>query len=253
MKRDAAFAKEVATKPELMKAIKERIPVKKMEKEQRTIKLKTERAALAKKAEDMTQDERWLVEVGDIQTYKTKIQHDFIVTDPPYPKEFLPLYETLAKRANEFLKDGGLLIAMCGQSYLDVIYELMSQHLDYYWTACYITPGQPTPLRNRQVNTTWKPLLMFTKKGQEYKGKIFGDVYTSDQNEKTHHEWQQSESGMLSVISSICLPGQSIFDPFCGSSTTGIAAYKHGCIYHGIDLDKQNVDISNGRFAEEIS
>lgn len=205
------------------------------------------RAEVAEKAETVEPSERWHIYHADIQKWQAPRQYDFIITDPPYPKEFLHLYEVLAYRAKEWLKPGGLLIAMCGQSYLDEIYAMMSKHVPYYWTAAYLTPGQPTPLRQRQVNTTWKPLLMFG----DYNGKIFGDVFKSDGNDKDFHKWGQSVSGMYDIISKICLPGQSILDPFCGAGTTGIAALKHGCLFDGLDVDEQNVKISIGRLGSD--
>jgi len=192
---------------------------------------------------------RWFVEVGDIETYQTEKRFDFIVTDPPYPKEYLPLYKILAKRAKEWLKPNGLLIAMCGQSYLDEIYESMSSELIYYWTGCYLTPGQPTPLRQRQINTSWKPILIYSIK-KDYSGKTFGDVYKSDLEDKDFHEWGQSVSGMHSLINQICLPNQSIFDPFCGAGTTGVAALMQGCLFHGIDVDEKSIEISRGRLTK---
>jgi len=221
--------------------------LKVMEKEDR----EERRAQMAKKGRSLPDDKRCSVRVGDMKTYKIKRQFDFVITDPPYKKEYLDLYGVLAKRANEWLKSGGVTIVMCGQSYLDEIYRRMSEHLEYYWTGCYSTPGQPNPLRARQVNTMWKPLLFFVKQGDTYKGKIFGDVFTSDAKDKSLHEWGQSESGMLSIISGVCLPGQSIFDPFLGAGTTGVAAKRHGCLFHGIDVDPKCVALSKGRFAND--
>jgi len=204
-----------------------------------------ERHKLAESAKSLPADERWSVSEGDINNYQAGKQFDFIITDPPYPKEYLQLYEVLAERANEWLKDGGLLIAMCGQSYLNQIYEMMSKHIEYYWTAAYLTPGESPSLWQKNVIPKWKPLLIFAK--GKYSGKMFSDVYTSGANEKGLHKWGQSESGMYSIISNVCLPGQSIFDPFCGSGTTGVAALKHGCLFHGIDIESENVNISKRR------
>ena len=210
-------------------------------------KVKAERAEIAKQAEAIIPSDRFSVSVGDMQDWASEEKFDFVITDPPYIKEYLPLYETLAIRCNDWLKPGGLLVAMCGQSYLDQIYSMMSKHLDYYWTAAYLTPGQPTPLRQRNVNTTWKPLLIFSN--GEYHGKIFGDVFRSDGNDKSFHKWGQSISGMVSVVSGMCLPGQTILDPFCGAGTTGIAALKYGCLFTGIDVDSENVNISISRLS----
>jgi site-specific DNA-methyltransferase (adenine-specific) len=211
-------------------------------------KRKEARADIAKAGAAIPKNKRWNVYHSNLTDWKTLKQYDFIITDPPYPKEFLPLFETLAMRANDWLKDGGLLVVMSGQSYLDEIYAMMSKHIEYYWTSCYLTPGQPTPLRQVNVNTTWKPLLIF-KKG-DYKGKIFGDVFKSDGNDKDFHKWGQSISGMFDIVSKMCLPGQTILDPFCGAGTTGIAALKHGCLFDGVELDIENVNISKARLNE---
>lgn len=200
--------------------------------------------------QDKKEDERFKIIHADIETYQTDEQFDFIITDPPYPKEYLSLYEVLAKRANEWLKDDGLLIAMCGQSYFTEIVEMMTKHLEYYWLACYQTPGQPTPIRQRQVNACWKPLLIMTKPNSKYTGKTFSDFFTSDANDKSFHEWGQSESGMLRIIEQICKPGQTILDPFCGAGTTGVAALQHGCLFYGIDKDKNYVTDSIRRLSE---
>lgn len=204
-----------------------------------------QREELANSYTKVEPDSRWNIYHASIETWIPPRQYDFIITDPPYPKQYLHLYETLAIKAKAWLKPGGMLVAMCGQSYLNEIFTMMTKHMTYYWTACYLTLHQPTPLRQRNVNTTWKPLLMFVN--DDYKGKIFGDVYKSDQNEKSMHDWQQSESGMLSIMQQLCFPGQYILDPFVGSGTTGIAAIQHGCLFDGIDSDIESVNIAKGR------
>lgn len=213
----------------------------------RSQEIQQQRAEIAKAGQLVKPADKWHIYHGDISQWTAPRQYDHIITDPPYPKEYLQLYEVLAERAKQWLKPGGLLIAMAGQSYLDEIYAMMSKHLEYYWTACYLTPGQPTPLRQVNVNTTWKPLLIFGLKGQRYNGKIFGDVFKSDGNDKDFHKWGQSISGMCDIVSKICLPGQYILDPFNGAGTTGIAALKHGCLYDGLELDIMNVNISKER------
>jgi len=216
------------------------------QKKAKTNKRLAERESIATAGEAIPTSDRWNVYHANMETWQAEKRYDFIVTDPPYPKEYLYLYETLAKRAKEWLKPNGLLIAMAGQSYLDQIYEMMGKHLIYYWTSCYLTLHQPTPLRQRNVNTTWKPLLVYTN-GDRYTGKIFGDVYKSPQPQKENHAWEQSIEGMSNLVKQICLPGQSILDPFCGSGTTGVAALNHGCLFDGIELNINDVNISKKR------
>jgi ParB/RepB/Spo0J family partition protein len=224
------------------KAVKEK---RKREKEQ-------ERKRIAETAK-ATHTSQWQVEQGDIRTYQMDRRFDFIITDPPYPKEYLPLYEVLARRALEWLKPTGLVLVMCGQSYLDQVMTLMGTHLDYYWTGCYLTPGQPTPLRTRQVNTTWKPILVYRLPGQKYTGKIFGDVWTSEGNDKEFHDWGQSVSGMSAIIQQVCTEGQEILDPFCGAGTTGVAAIPRNCYFYGIDNNAEQVAIARARLGDKTT
>lgn len=251
-KKTSKLAQDIAELPEEeLEKVKEGVlTLAKAQKKAKAEERQREREELADAGKDIPSSDRWHVEVGDVNTFQTDKCFDFIITDPPYSKEYLPLYEVLAKRAKEWLKPEGLLIVMCGQSYLDEIYALLSKHLSYYWTACYLLPHQPTPLRQRQVNTSWKPLLIFSPNGK-YKGKIFGDVFKSDNPEKDNHDWGQSISGMLSIISQVCLPGQSIFDPFIGGGATGVAALKHSCLFTGIDIDETSVNITRQRLAND--
>jgi site-specific DNA-methyltransferase (adenine-specific) len=182
---------------------------------------------------------------------------DWIITDPPYPKEFLPLYGTLAIAAMRILKPGGGLLAMVGQSYLpEVMRELHNSlpgydGLTYHWTLAYLTPGgQAAQLWDRKVNTFWKPVLWFIK--GEYKGDWVGDVCRSsvNDNDKKHHDWGQSESGMADIIERFTLPGQTICDPFCGGGTTGVVAVKMNRLFVGIDNDPDAILTSKARLAE---
>lgn len=203
------------------------------------------RKELAEEGAAVPESDRWHIYHGDIATWIAPRQYDFIITDPPYPKEYLPLWEVLARRSAEWLKPGGLLIAMSGGSYLNEIYAMLDKYLIYYWTGSYLTPGQTASLRQKQVNTNWKPILIYSV--GNYSGKIFSDVFKSEENDKDHHKWGQSESGMFDIVSGICLPGQYILDPFCGAGTTGVAALKYGCLFDGIDIEQENVNISKAR------
>jgi tRNA G10 N-methylase Trm11 len=59
---------------------------------------------------------------------KTKYNNLFeaILTDPPYGKEYLNLYEQLAGHAPRILKENGSLLVMTRESYLPEIYEIFS-------------------------------------------------------------------------------------------------------------------------------
>lgn len=176
---------------------------------------------------------------------------DAIITDPPYPREFLPVYTDLAEFAARALKPGGSLVCMVGQSYLPEILERLAQHLQYRWTVAYLTPGgQATQLWQRKVNTFWKPLLWFTN--GDYDGDWIGDVTRSEvnDNDKRHHHWGQSESGMADIIRRFTVPGDLIVDPFLGGGTTGQVALDLARRFIGADTDPDCVEQSRHRLEQ---
>lgn len=177
---------------------------------------------------------------------------DFIITDPPYPKEYVPLYEDLSRLAARVLKPGGSLIVMCGQSYLPEVMRNLCTAMKYHWCLVYQTPGGQSPqLFQKRVNTFWKPLLWFTK--GDYSGDYIGDVLKSppNDNDKRFHEWGQSLGGMKDIIERFTNPGDMILDPFLGGGTTGVAAVTMGRRFIGADIEKQNIEISEKRIVEE--
>jgi len=173
---------------------------------------------------------------------------DIIITDPPYPKEYLPLYKDLASVAINVLKPGGSLVVMIGQSYLPEILNMMCPIIKYQWMLSYLTPGgQSVQLFQRNVNTFWKPILWFVK--GKYGGDWIGDVCKSNpnDNDKRFHEWGQSESGMADIIERFTYPGDTILDPFCGGGTTGIAAVAMNRKFIGIDSDEMAIETTKKR------
>lgn len=177
---------------------------------------------------------------------------DFIITDPPYPKEFLPLYEDLSKLAARVLKDGGSLVCMTGQSYLPDVIELLATNLTYHWCLCYLTPGQKTQLWQRQLHTAWKPLLWFVK-GAYKKDWLGDDVMTSPATDKQFHKWGQSFGGMKDIVERFTNPNDLILDPFLGGGTTGVVALKCKRKFIGVDIEQSCVDTTAARFKEAFN
>lgn len=176
---------------------------------------------------------------------------DVIVTDPPYPQEYLPLFSVLSHLAERVLKPGGSLFVMSGQSYLPEVICRLSERMRYHWVLSYLTPGgQATQLWKRNVNTFWKPVLWFVK--DKYDGKWLGDVSGSktNDNDKRFHGWGQSESGMIDLVQRCTEPGQTILDPFCGGGATGVAALLTERHFIGSDRDAACIETCRGRLSE---
>lgn len=190
---------------------------------------------------------------GDFRQILPDLSVDAIITDPPYGKEFLPLYEDLSRLSAHALKPGGSLLVMTGQSYLPEVMRLMTacQGLRYHWTLAYLTPGGQAPqIWPRKVNAFWKPVLWFVK--GEYTGKWIGDVIQSKANDKSHHPWGQSESGMAALIDRFADADKVICDPFMGAGTTLRVAKDFGFRAIGIEKEERHCAEAVERLRQEV-
>lgn len=179
------------------------------------------------------------------ELFRSGIKPDAVITDPPYPAEFLPVFTELAEGCA--LAGVPLVAVMSGQSYLPEVMRRLSEHLRYRWTLAYLTPGgQAVQQWQAKVNTSWKPVLLFGEAEA-----WFGDVATSrvNDNDKRFHGWGQSESGMADLVERLTKPGQLVCDPFLGGGTTAVVALALGRRFVGCDIDAAHVEQARARVA----
>ena len=207
--------------------------------------------------------ERYQLYVGDVgeaaQVADGSV--DCIITDPPYAKEFLPVYGALSKTAARILKPGGSCLVMAGQSYLPEVIAGLSKHLNYHWTVSYMTPGgQAVQVWGRKAITFWKPVLWFVNGSydSDWVGDVASeepgwlkDVVNSDVNgnDKRFHDWGQSESGIGDLLYRFSNAGERICDPFVGGGTTAVVAVQMNRSFVGLDSDPRAIATTLGRLA----
>jgi site-specific DNA-methyltransferase (adenine-specific) len=83
----------------------------------------------------------------------------------------------------------------------------------------------------KQMKNLWK--IMSPRKAEKEQGK---------------HPTQKPMKLLNRIVLAASNPGDVILDPFCGSSTTGLAAVQNGRRYIGIDQDEEYLDLSIDRF-----
>lgn len=231
-----------------------RAATKRKEKEQRRLIRLDERAESAEKMESHTLDERVQIVHADFRDALGDIPDgsvDLILTDPPYPAEYLPQLSDLGYLASQCLKDGGVLAMMYGNRYLPEVYARLSEHLTYHWTMAYLTPGGQSYYDwQRNVNTFWKPVLLYVK--GDYVGDCIGDVAKSADNDKRFHHWGQSESGTSDLMERLSKPGDTVIDPFVGGGTTAVVAALTHRKFLGCDLSRQAIETTRYRLSELV-
>jgi ParB-like chromosome segregation protein Spo0J len=129
---------------------------------------------------------------------------DLILTDPSYGREYLPLYQELAKLAIRVLKPGGSLVFYVGHIILDQVIGIFNEfsltdnnftNLKYWWTLAVKHSGHHTKIHPRYVFAEWKPLLWYVKGDRANDlviSNTIGDYIESVAPLKIEHDWQQS-------------------------------------------------------------
>jgi site-specific DNA-methyltransferase (adenine-specific) len=171
---------------------------------------------------------------------------DVVLTDPPYPGEFLPLWSDLGAFAARVLRPDGLLVAMSGQLHLPEVYRRLSEHLPYRWTIAYVATGHATVVHARRIHSMWKPVVVYGGTSRR-----LYDLARSGFAEKRDHPWGQSESGFTSLLQLVADPGQFVCDPFLGAGTTAVVALRHGCPFIGAEIDETHYRTALGRVERE--
>lgn len=184
-------------------------------------------------------DERIRLLNGDFRERLTALEPgsvDLIITDPPYPKEDLPLWYDLGQVAAKLLAPRGLLIAYTGQIFLPEVIRLVSESLTYGWTFALMLPGSGSRIMGRHMIQGWKPVVAFST-GTWPSGEWADDVLLSPDRDKAEYEWQQNAEPARRLIERFTAPDGLVVDPFLGVGSFGVAAKEAGRRFVGVELD----------------
>lgn len=212
----------------------------------RAERINREQAAAAKRAEPTapsTSHGDIEIRHGDFREVLAGLTNvDAIITDPPYPAEYVELFDGLGQLAKRVLTKDGVLAAMTGQSYLPAYIEHLGRHLTYRWTGAYVVEGQAVRVHQRAVGTKWKPVLIYG--GSRF---LTQDTFHSAGDDKRHHHWGQSESGMAALVEAFTDPGDLVVDPFLGGGTTAAVCRDLGRRFIGCDTDPAAIHTTRER------
>jgi len=144
---------------------------------------------------------------------------DAIITDPPYPKEFIDCWDKLSEIAFRVLKPSGFCVAYSGHLHLPEIIRKLENNLIYYWQMILLHSGAIAGVQARHINTGYKPILIFQKPPFKIIDDYFSDIIKGSGREKEADEWQQSEEELEPLFDIFTKKGDIVLDPFCGTGT----------------------------------
>ena len=173
---------------------------------------------------------------------------DLVFTDPPYPREFLPLYGWLAEEAARVLKPGGSCLTIMPQAYADIVLPAMTRHLDYHWLNCMYQPTVTNTARfwPKQIYIHWKPVLWLTKGKRELR-RFVDDGVTTSVRDKRFHAWGQNEQWAFYWLDQIGWSGSVTWDPFCGGGTVPAVCKQLGRQWVAFEIDPETATLARER------
>ena len=172
---------------------------------------------------------------------------DLVFTDPPYLREFIPLYGWLALEAARVLKPGGWLFAYGAGEHQPEYLRLMTQAegLDYFWVFSLLHHGGYPRLWNKRLMSGFKPVFVFTK-GKPSRLRWQSTV-GADSADKRFHEWGQGVGFPVKTLELLTDPGDVIWDPFCGGGQVPAACKLTGRNYVAFEVDPETASRARTR------
>ena len=183
----------------------------------------------------------WRLLAGDLNDRLPELADgsiDLILTDPPYPKDDLPLYGRLAHHAARLLKPQGVLLAYAGKMYLPEIFRWLDRPgLQYGWEFT-LSLGSESRILGRHIMQTTKPILAYSR-GPWPSGEWISDhVAGAGRDKSGGEEYKQATTEVLPLIERFTAPGGVVLDPFAGLASFGIAALSLDRKFVGVEIDR---------------
>ena len=160
---------------------------------------------------------------------------DLIFTDPVYQN--IEDYAWLAETAARILKPDSACLAWYGGSKPCEVKRLMGEHLKWTWDLKYVVPAKPYPLRGYNI-FCWTTMLFWFRKGKGYPVNRVPDTFISSKRPDNGFKWNKNIAPIKYWLSAFLPDGGTVFDPFAGSGTVGVACQELGLGYIGFEIDE---------------
>ena len=174
---------------------------------------------------------------------------DMIFTDPPYPKEYLPLYEWLGIEGYRLLKPNAFVFAYTGPYWKQEVMNRLNVEFEYYYDFILKHNGNTTLLWPRKIISGYKSILCYMKGKALPRTNVLGH-YNGSGGDKRYHKWGQEEFTARYYIDCFTKENDLILEPFLGGGTTAaVCKYlSRKCI--GIEMDPKTFEMAVNRMKE---
>ena len=171
---------------------------------------------------------------------------DLVLTDPPYLREFIPLYEWLARESSRILKAGGYVFAYGAGEHMPArLAGMEASGLSYFWTYVLLHHGGYPRMWNKRLMSGYKPIFVYTK-GKPLLNPWQATVHAVCMDKRFHH-WGQGVGFPVKMIDMLTLEAGIIVDFCCGGGQMPAAAVMTGRRYLAFEIDPDVAEIARER------
>lgn len=173
---------------------------------------------------------------------------DLIFTDPPYLKEYLYLYEWLAKEAARALKPEGFLITYVGTYWKDTVMGILRKDLEYYFDFILVNGGNSPIMWQRKVISRHKSLIAYRMyNSQAHPRTNVLSLWVGGGEDKRYHSWGQDENSARYFIDCFTKENDLVVDYCLGGGTTAEVCKRLNRNFIGFEIDKKTYDTARVR------
>lgn len=174
-----------------------------------------------------------------------------IFCDPPYLKQYLPLYDWLGEFAARVLTPDGFLLTYAGTYWQDEVMARLRGHLSFFWNFYAVGRGPGPVMWRRRVVSKHKSILAYRLHDSQALPRCnVLSVWCGSGQDKRYHVWGQDESTARYYLDCFSKPGDLVLDPFCGGGTTVAMARLLGRRALAFEIDPDTAEIARARVAQ---
>lgn len=191
---------------------------------------------------------------------------DFVLTDPPY----LVNFQSNRRKVKHERIHGDNDSAWLDEAFKQ-IYRVMKQDsicISFYgwpameefgkaWRLARFTPKSHFAYIKSNLGLGWftrgqhEPAILLCKGSPKRPETAISDVIHAEVTGNEFHPTQKDAVAMAKMMEPFTKEGDIVFDPFCGSGSTLVAAKALGRRYIGIEIEPKYVKIAEQRLAQE--
>lgn len=193
----------------------------------------------------------YLGEFREVMASIEQLSVDAVLTDPPYPREYLPMWGDLGRSSGRLLKRGGSLLAIAPHYAIPEIISAVNVWLKYRWLVAMKQESGAHPRMAMGIEVTWKPVIWWVKGAWPVGRGFMRDSFENTPPDKAQHKWAQSRTWAEAMLRFVPADGV-VCDPLMGAGTMVLAARaaRHPVI--GIDNDERCCEITAKALDEMI-